>query len=181
MGALPYIILLAISLGILVFLLTPVSLRFDSTQKYLNVEWMGLSITKSIGRKKPGRPKEKAEKEKKGKIKALGLRLLRDRGLIFELLQKGYRSMIDLLQSVSIREIEATFSTPDPVWNGVLYGIFTNIHFENVNLSMNFQNINYVRVWGQFYSYKIVKVGAGLLIRLPYRRIIRTALYTKKH
>ena len=181
MGALPYMISLAISLGILVFFVAPVSLRFDSTQKYLIIGWMGLSLTKSLDGKKQRRPKEKPEKEKKGKIKAIGLRFLKDRDLIVELLQKGYRSMIDLLRSVSIWEIDATFSTPDHMLNGVLYGVLINIHFENVNLMMNFQNINYVRGWVQFYPYKIVKVGAGLLTRLPYRRIIRTALYTKKH
>lgn len=180
MGALPYIIPLTISMGILVFLLIPVSLRFDSTKKYLSVRWMSLSVTKRLGSKKPKRLKVKPEKEKKPNIKAIWRLLLKDRYLIFELFQKGYRSVIDMLQSVSIREMEANFSTPDPMWNGVFCGIFANIHLENVNLSMNFQNINYVRGCLQFYPYKVVKVAAGLLVRLPYRRIIRTALYVKK-
>ncbi len=170
----------AIFLGILAFPLAPISLRFDSTQKYLSVGWMGLSVEKKLGRKKPRRPVEKPEREKKRNIKAIGLRLAKDSDLILELFQKGYRSMIDILRSASIQEIEATFSTPDPMWNGVLYGILTNMHFQNVNLSMNFQNINYVRGYLQFYPYKTVKVAAGLLIRLPYRRIIRTALYIRK-
>jgi len=141
---------------------------------------MGLSVEKRLSRKKPRRSVEKPERKKKRNIKAIGLRLAKDRDLILELFQKGYRSMIDVLRSVSNQEIEATFSTPDPMWNGVLYGILTNIHFENVNLSMNFQNINYIRGCLQFHPYKIVKVSLGLLIRLPYRRIIRTALYIKK-
>ncbi len=175
MGALSYIILLTLTVAILGFLLIPVSLRFDSTEKSLTVRWMSLSVTKTLGREKPRRPKEK-----KWTLKAFGRGLLKDRYLFAELLQKGYRTVIDLVRSVSIREMEATFSTPDPLWNGVLWGVFANIHLENVSLSMNFQNINSVRGWLQFHPYRIIKVAVGLLIRLPYLRIIRTASSIKR-
>lgn len=180
MGVLPCIIVLAIFLGILVILLTPVSLGFDSTQQNLTVRWMNLSITKRLEKKRPRRPEEKPQREKKRFIKTVGLRLLKDRGLFLELFHKGCHSMIDVLRSVCIREVEATFSTPDPLWNGVFYGILNNIHLKNVSLTMNFQNINYVRGWLQIHPYKIVKVVAGLLIRLPYRRIIKIVFFAKR-
>lgn len=180
MGALPCIILLTIFLGILVIFLIPVSLGFDSRQQNFTVRWMNLSITKRLEKKGPRRPEEKPQREKKRFIKTIGVRLLKDRVLFFELLQKGYHSMIDVLRSVCIREVEATFSTPDPLWNGVFYGILNNIHSKNVSLTMNFQNINYVKGWLQFHPYKIVKVVAGLLVRLPYRRIVKTVFFAKK-
>jgi len=174
--------LLAISLGILIALLVPVSLRFDSTERYLKLGWLGLSVTKDLGRKKPRTPREKPEKERKRTIKVIiGRCLLKDRDLCLELFQKGYRSARDMVKAVSIRELDVSFSTPDPMWNGVLCGIFANIHLENVTLGANFQNLNQVRGWLRFYPYKVIQVAAVLMIRLPYRRIIRTALYIRRH
>jgi hypothetical protein len=179
-AALPYGIILAIIAAILVFLLIPVSLRFDSTHKHLTVTWMGLSLTKRLGKEKPRPAKETPEKEKKRTIKAIGKRLLKDKHLTFELLQKAYGTAIDMLRSVSVRKMEATFSTPDPLWNGMLWGIFSNIHLENVDLSVNFQDVNDMQACLEIYPYRIVNIAAGLLIRLPYRRIIRAAWYFKK-
>jgi hypothetical protein len=175
------IILLALLSGILIFLMIPVSLGFDSVQKCLTVRWLRFSVTKRLGEEKPRGLKEKPKRKKKRVVKAIGRLLLRDRYLFLKLLHEGYRSVIDILRSVSIRELEANLSTPDPMWNGVLWGVFANIHFENVTLATNFQNINYVRGRLQFYPYRIVRVAAGLLVRLPYRRIIRTALTIKKY
>ncbi len=193
MGPLFYIILLAILLGIAALLLIPVSLRFDSTQRSLHVGWMGLSFTKSLARKrlKPAKevpvirketkkPKEKPEETKKGRISVAGKLLLKERELMIELLQRGYRSILDLFRSFSIREMEASVSTPDPMWNGVLAGIFASVSLEDVKLSANFQNINYVRGWLLFRPYRVAIAAAGLFIRLPYRHIIKTLLSIKK-
>lgn len=175
-----YMIFLALILAIMGFLFAPVSLTFDLTQKYLKVEWMSLSITKRLEKKKGRGPKEKPEKEGKWNIKTIGLLLVKDRELVFDLFQKGYRSAKDMLRSVSIREIEGTLSTPDPMCNGVLCGIFSNIHLKNVRVSVNFQDINYVRGRLQFYPYKVLKVAGSLTVRLPYRRILRAVLSNKK-
>lgn len=180
MGWLLYVIVAAIFLGILVSFPIPVSLRFDSSENYIKLEWLGFSITKKLERKKPRRPKEKLKKEEKPVIKAIGRLLVVDRYLLFDLLQKGYHLAIDVLHSVSVRELEADFSTPDPMWNGVLSGIFANTRFKNATLTTNFQNINHVRGWLQFHPQRVVRVVAGLVICLPYGRIIRTVLYIKR-
>lgn len=180
MSVLPYVVLLGISVGILALLLIPISFRLDSSQRSLTVGWMGLSVTRRLGRKKARRPEEKPEKKKRRTIKAIGRLLLKDKYLILELLQKLYRPLLCMLRSASIREIEAKFSTPDPLWNGVLYGIIANIHHKNVKLSVNFQNINYLRGCFQIYPYRVVNAVTGLLIRLPYRRISRAVLSVKK-
>lgn len=178
MEVLFYIVLLVLFMGILASLMIPVSVRFDSTEKYFNVDWMSLSLTRLLRRKGPRRPREKPEKKRH--IIAIGRFLLRDRNLGLEIFQRGYRSVTEMVQSVSIREMEANLSTPDPMWNGVLSGVFANIELENVSLSTNFQNINSVKGRLQVYPYKIIKVVTGFLVRLPYRRIIKAALHTKK-
>jgi len=192
-GTLVYVLLPAIPLGIAALLSIPVSLRFDSTQRSLHVGWMGLSFTKSLARKRlepskevpvtrkeTEKPKEKPKKTKKGKISVAGKLLLKERELTIELFQRGYRPILDLFRSVSIREMEASISTPDPMWNGVLAGIFASVPLKDVKLSANFQNVNYVRGSLQVHPYRVVKIAAGLLIRLPYRRIIKTLLSIKK-
>ncbi|NIO05493.1 MAG: hypothetical protein GTN74_13025 [Proteobacteria bacterium] len=189
MGPLFYIILPATFVGLAIPFVIPISLRFDSTQRFFGVRWMGISFTKILARKrlkppkevpvireKIGKPKEKPEKKKREKIRAGGELLLKERELTFELLQKGYRSILDLVRSVSIRELEGSFSTSDPMWNGVLAGMLTHIHVKNVNLSANFQNVNYVRGSLQVRPYRLVKIAAGLLIHLPCRKIIKTLL-----
>ena len=173
---LPYLIALTIFLGIVGLLLAPVSLKFDSALRSLQVRWMGLSISMRLAGKKPRKLKERPQRDRKHRIGAIGATLFKDRDVIFELLQRGYHLVIDVVRSLSIRELQANFSTSDPMWNGVLYGIFSGIHFDNVDLSVNFQNINSVKGWFQLYPYKLIKVAAGVLIRLPYRRIVRAAL-----
>lgn len=193
MEALFYAIVVAVFLGLLAILLFPISLRFDSTREQFRVAWLGLSFTKKLSSKKllgpiakrekeeePPTAKGETQKKKKHRIKAIGRFLLHDRYLILELLRKGYRPLINVLHAVSLRELEASFSTPDPMWNGVLFGVFSNIHLDNVRLSANFTNINYVRGRMQLYPYQIVKMTTSLMIRLPYRRIIKTFLYIKK-
>ncbi len=193
MGPLFYIILPAAFVGLAIPFLIPVSLRFDSTQRFLGVRWIGISFTKNLARKRLKRskevpvigekieePKEKPEKKKREKIRAGGKLLLKERELTFELLQRGYHSILDLVRSVSIRELEGSFSTTDPMWNGVLAGILTQIHVRNVNLSANFQNLNYVRGSLQVRPYRVVKIAGGLLIRLPYRKIIKALLSIRK-
>lgn len=175
-----FITLVAIFLGILTLLLLPVSVRFDSRGRFFNVEWAGFSFTREFGRKKPKRPEEKPKKRGARALKAVGQVLLRDRYLLLKLSQEGYRLTVDILRSFSIREFEANVSTPDPAWNGVLWGIFSSINLKNVTLRVNFQNTNHVKGWLQFYPYKVLGVISRLLIRLPYRRMIRAILSSKR-
>jgi hypothetical protein len=177
---LPGIAALVIFLMALLFLFTPVSLEFDTVKKSLHVEWMGVALRIRLGRRKPARSKAEPERKKKSQAKAIGLYLVEERDLIFELFQKARRPLVKLLRSVSIRNIEGSFSTPDPLWNGVLYGICFNLPLEYVHLSANFENINYVKGGVQFYPYKIVETAVPLLIGLPYRRILRVFLSIRK-
>jgi len=62
------------------------------------------------------------------------------------------------------------------LWNGLLYGVLANVRIKNIRLSMNFEHINYVKGCLQFYPYKVLREAPGLLIRLPYGRIIRILL-----
>ena len=180
MEALPSIAALAIFLMALLFLFTPVSLEFDTVKKSLTVGWMCIHHRVRLGRRKPARPKAEPERKKKSHAKAIGLYLLEERDLIFELFRRARRPLVKLLRSLSIRNVEGSFSTPDPMWNGVLYGICFNLPLENVHLSANFENINYVKGGVQFYTYKIVETAVPLLIGLPYRRIIRAFLSIRK-
>jgi hypothetical protein len=164
---LPYVAASVIFLIALVFLFIPVSLEFDTVKKSLKFGWMGVDLRIRLDRWK-------------SHAKAIGLYLVEERGLIFELVQKAHRPLMRLLQSVSIRNIEASLSTPDPLWNGVLYGICFNLPLENVHLSANFRNINYVKGELQLYLYKVVEAAVPLLIGLPYRRIIRAFLSIRK-
>jgi hypothetical protein len=177
---LPYVAASVIFLIALVFLFIPVSLEFDTVKKSLKFGWMGVDLRIRLDRWKPGRSKAEPERRKKSHAKAIGLYLVEERGLIFELVQKAHRPLMRLLQSVSIRNIEASLSTPDPLWNGVLYGICFNLPLENVHLSANFRNINYVKGELQLYLYKVVEAAVPLLIGLPYRRIIRAFLSIRK-
>ena len=111
MGALPYVAALVISLIALVFLFTPVSLEFDTAKKSLHVGWMGVDLRIRLDRRKRARSKAEPERKKISHAKAIGLYLFEESDLIFELLRKARRPLMTLLQSVSIRNIEASFST----------------------------------------------------------------------
>jgi hypothetical protein len=179
--ALPYVAASVIFLIItLVFLLAPVSLEFDTVKKSLHVGWIGMGIRIRWDRRKPARSKAEPQRKKKFHAEDIGFYLAEESDLIFELVRKARHPLLRLLQSVSIRNIEASLSTPDPLWNGVLHGLCFILPLENVNLSANFRNINYVKGELQLYPCKIAATAVHLLIGLPYRRIIRALLYVRK-
>ena len=180
MEALPYVAASVIFIITLAFLLTPVSLEFDTVKKSLHVGWMGIYLRIRLDRRKPGRLKAQPARKKKSYAKTIGLYLVEESDLIFELVRKVRQPLMRLLESISIRNIEASLSTPDPLWNGVLHGICCNLPLENVNLSANFRNINYCKGKLQLYPYRIVQTAVPLLIGLPYRRIIRAFLSIRK-
>ncbi len=181
MEALTCIVALLIFLMALLFLITPISLEFDTAKKSLRVAWMGANLKIRLDRRKKKRSKTEFARKKKSYAKAIGLYFVKERGLILELVKKAHQPLMRLLRSVSIRNIEASFSTPDPLWNGVLYGICCfSLPLENVHLSANFRNVNYVKGELHFYLYKVVQTAVPLLIALPYRRIIRAFLSIRK-
>ncbi len=102
-------------------------------------------------------------------------RFWQKRDLVWELLNRLGRFVLEVLRTLSFRDSEATVSLPDPMWNGVLYGVLTNIHLENVDLSVNFEQRNYAKIWVTVYPYRLALQLADLLIRLPLLNIIRFA------
>jgi hypothetical protein len=67
------------------------------------------------------------------------------------------------------------------MWNGLLYGVLPNFHLKDFNLSVNFENRNYVKIWVTVFPYRVVTKLAALLLRLPYIRLFRLAWELRKH
>ena len=171
---------LAILIGVLIVLMIPIKLRFDSRQKRLTLQWMGLSVTKRLEKKKHREWEEGVVTGERRIIKTIGRLLLKDSRLALQLLVRAYHLLVGLVRSSSVRELEANFSTSDPMWNGVLYGLVGNVHRKNVRLSVNFQGINYLRGCFHIRPYRLLHVILSMLVRLPYRRIVQTILDMKK-
>jgi hypothetical protein len=174
------LILISTGVGILAALLVvPVSLRFNSSEKQLIVRWLGFSIRKKYVTAKPGKPGKKIS-WKGWLFRTLGQLVLEDRTLACDMVSRLFRPFVSMIRSVSLRDIEATFSVPDPMWNGLLHGVLANMSTKNVHLSMNFENVTSIRGSIRFYPYRVLMEVLRLLPRLPYRRIIRAALSRKK-
>jgi len=169
------LIFIATGVGILALLLAPVSLRFDSRENQMMIRWVGLSLKRKHPQEKPRKPGAKVGR--RGWLaRAMGHLLLEDRAFTLKMVRRLFRPMISVIRSVSVCDVEGTFSLPDPLWNGLLYGVLANVRIKNIRLSMNFEHINYVKGCLQFYPYKVLREAPGLLIRLPYGRIIRILL-----
>ena len=175
MHYLSYAILGVLLLG-LVILALPVSLGYNSAEKWFQVTWLGLTITRRLGREKPLTGRRKTG-QKPGKVKrgAILPRLWRQRELVTELIARLGRFASEVCRTLSFRDSEASLSLPDPMWNGVLYGVLTNFRLKNVNLSVNFENRNYARLWVTAYPYRVAWKLAALLVRLPYLNLLRFA------
>jgi len=59
--------------------------------------------------------------------------------------------------------------------NGLLYAVVSNIHMENVDFSVNFENRNFAKIRVTVYPYLVALKLTTFLIRLPYIRILRFA------
>jgi hypothetical protein len=175
-----YAVAAAILLIALASLFAPVYLKFDTLGKSFRIGWMGLGFGRRWDRRKPAPVKAEPERKKKFPAQAIGLHLFQERDLVFELVQKAHRPLMRLLRSVSVQNVEASLSTPDPLWNGVLYGIGCSLPWKNVHLSANFRNLNYAKGELHLYLYKVVEAAVPLLIGLPYRRIIKAFLSIRK-
>jgi len=172
-------VLLGVILAIVIFLLAaPVSLGYDSLEKWLKVRWLGMTLTRRLGRQKPKKPKKTPEspgsKRKAGNFGAMRL-LWRQRDLVRELIRKLLRLFLEVYQTLSFRDSEATVSLPDPMCNGMLYGVLTNIKVQELNLTINFEAHNYAKIWVTVYPYRVLQKLAVFLLDFPYLRTIKLA------
>jgi hypothetical protein len=175
MNYLSYSILGVLLLG-LIILTVPISLGYDSAEKWFQVKWLGLTLTRRLGGEQPEKIRRKTS-QKLGKLKpgAILPRLWQQRELVTALIARLGRFVLEVCRTLSFRDSEATVSLPDPMWNGVLYGVLTNIQLKHVNLSVNFENRNYAKLWVTAYPYRLAWKLAALLFRLPYLNLLRFA------
>jgi hypothetical protein len=173
MNYLAYFILGALLLG-LALLAVPISLGYDSTQKWFQVTWLGLTLTRRLGREKPEKIRQPATpKPRKNYGRAVRARLWQERDMLVELILQAGRFVLEVIRSLSFRDSEASLSLPDPMWNGVLYGVLANIHLAEMNLSVNFEQRNYAKIRVTLYPHRVARSLAALLIRLPYLNLLR--------
>jgi hypothetical protein len=102
------------------------------------------------------------------------------RELCLELGSRIWQFMVAVFRTFSFRESEASVSLPDPMLNGLLFAAVTNIHLENVDLSVNFENQNFAKIRVTIYPYRVAGQVAILLLKLPYIRILRFVWGLKK-
>ncbi|MHB8068853.1 MAG: hypothetical protein ACYDIC_13265 [Desulfobaccales bacterium] len=173
--------LLGVILVGMILLMTPVSLGYNSLEQWLKVRWLGVTITRGLGRKKPKQPKKIPKSLKAKKSSFEGVRLLwRQRDLVRELLQKLLGLALQVYQTLSFRDSEAHFSLPDPMWNGMLYAVLTNIEAQELNLSVNFEERNYAKIWVTVYPYRVMQKLAVFLLHFPYLRTLKLAWGLKR-
>jgi hypothetical protein len=168
--------ILGVVLLALAILAVPISLGYDSAAKWFQVNWLGLTITRRLGQEKPEKIRRKTNKKpKKNYGRALMARLWQQGELIAELINQVGRFVLEVFRTLSFRDSEAAVSLPDPMWNGVLYGVLASLPWQDVHLSVNFENRNYAKIWVTFYPYRVAWKLAALLLRLPYLNLLRFA------
>ena len=166
--------ILGVLLLALVILAVPISLGYDSVEKWFQVRWLGLTITRRLGQEKPEKIREKTAK-KKNYGRAIMARFWQKRDLVLQLLPQLGRFGLEVVRTLSFRDSVASFSLPDPMWNGIIYGVLCNLHLKEVNLSVNFVQRNYARIWVTVYPYRVARQLAVLLLHLPYLQMLRFA------
>ena len=174
-----YLVLAAILLGVVV-LVAPISLRYDSEAKCCQVTWLGLTKTKSLEGEKPARLRKILTGERRIPGLAVTRRLWQQRDLCRELSHQAGRFVLEVGRTLHFRDSQASLSLPDPMWNGLLYAAVTQIHLKNVDLSVNFKNRSYAKIWVTVYPHRVARKMAALLFRLPYIRLLRFAWDLKK-
>ena len=159
----------------LVILAVPISMGYDSVEKRFQVRWLGLTITKRLAARKPPESRKIAPKQRKIHGPTVMARFWQKRDLVAELLNQLGHFGLEVVSTLSFRDSVASFSLPDPMCNGVLYGVLCNFHLQEVNLSVNFEQRNYAKIWVTVYPHRLARQLAVLLIRLPYLHIMRFA------
>lgn len=179
--------LLGLVLLVIIILAVPISLGYNSLEKWLKVRWLGFTFTKGLDGEKPKKPK-KLKKPKKipespiTKKKVYGpTRLLwQRRDLLRELGGKSLGFAREVWQTLVFRDSEATFSLPDPLWNGIFSAVLLNFQVRNLDLWVNFEERNYAKIWVTIYPYRVLGKLAVFLCHLPYGRLIRLAWDLRK-
>jgi hypothetical protein len=169
-----YLLLGLILLGTLI-LAAPVSLGYNSLEKWLKVRWLGVTITRGPGRKKPEKPRKSDTRKKKGWGSANPRVLWQARDLVRELIGKLLKFAWELCRTLSFRDSEASISLPDPMWNGMLAAVLLNFQVQNIDLAVNFEARNYAKIWVTIYPYRVLGKLAAFLGRLPYVGLVRLA------
>lgn len=174
-----YVILGLMLLGLLI-LAVPVSLGYDTGEPWLKIKWLGLTLRKSLTEKKKLKQKAKTTTSPK-RSRPVMLRLWEKRDLCLELLQRFWHLFLAVLRTLNFRGSEAGISLPDPMWNGLLSGVVSNIHVDNFSLLVNFDNRNYAKIRVTVYPYRVMRQVTIFLLRLPYLRMMRFAWGLKKN
>lgn len=173
-----YLILGLLLMGLLI-LAVPISLGYDTGEPWLKITWLGLTLKKRLEEEKPPKKKTITQKSKMRGWAVLR-RLWEKRDLCLELLQRVWRFFLEVFRTLNFRDSEAGISLPDPMWNGLLYGVVSTIHLENISLSVNFENRNYAKIRVTVYPYRVIHQVTTFLLHLPYLRILRFAWDLKK-
>jgi hypothetical protein len=174
-----YLIPGVILVTLVILLAAPISLRYVSTEPWLRITWLGLSLRKRLGAKKPKEPKKRVSK-KKASGPAILARLWSRRELCLELIQHLWRLFLEVLKALSFRDSRAAVSLPDPALNGLLFAVVANIPLEQVDVSVNFENRNFAKIRVTVYPYRVAWKLIGFLLRLPYLRLVRFSWELKK-
>jgi hypothetical protein len=173
-----YLILGILLMGLLI-LAAPISFGYDTGEPWLRIRWLGLTLKKSCAAKQPHRQKTLSQKSRT-RGRAVLLRLWAKRDLCLELLQRVRGFSLGVFRTLNFRDSEAGISLPDPMWNGWLYGVVSAIDVENVSLSVNFENRNYVKIRVTVYPYRVIHQATTFVLHLPYLRLLRFAWDLKK-
>ncbi len=174
-----YLILGLFLVGLLI-LAAPISLRYNSGEPWLRITWLGLSLKKRLGVEKPQKPTKTLAQQSRRNGWALARRLWEKRELCLELIHRVGRFCLEIFRTLSFRDSAAAISLPDPLVNGLLYAVASNINLENVDLWVNFENRNFAKIRVTIYPYRVVAQLTTLMLHLPYIRILRFAWDLKK-
>ncbi len=174
-----YFILGAILVGA-VILAAPISLRYNSGEPGIRVKWLGLTVTSRLGVGKPKKLKKAAIRKSRVSGGRMLRRLWRQRELFWELTCQAKRFIFGVYRTLDFRDSEATLSLPDPMWNGLLYAVVTNLPLNSLSLSVNFENRNYAQIRVRVFPYRVAGKLAAFLLNLPYIRILRFAWDLKR-
>lgn len=174
-----YLIPAVLLMGLL-FLAAPISLGYDSGEPWLRIKWLGLSLKTRLGVEKPKKLKKTRAQKSTRSGWAVLRRLWEKRELCLELIHRVRRLVLEVLRTLSFRDSAAGISLPDPMLNGLLYAVVSNIHLENVDFSVNFENRNFAKIWVTVYPYRVASKLTTFLIHLPYIGMLRFAWDLKK-
>jgi hypothetical protein len=168
-------LLLGLILLVMVILLAPITLKYNSAESRFQVKWLGLTFTKRLGEEKPRKIRKKARKKWQVYGSATAGSLWRHRDLLRKLFHQVWQFLLDVWRTLVFRECEAAISLPDPMLNGLLYGMLINTPLPQAGLWVNFEQRNYARIAVTVYPYRVAGKFIVMLFHLPYLKMLRLA------